>query len=64
LLVAILVLKYQQPLEQAWGFTLREFLMVADLKTELHRAKNGSSALDDDDMEDFIAHLRKKGHDV
>lgn len=61
-MVAILVINYHQPLDVAWKFTVREFIMVSDFKNESHR--QARQEWDQEKLGDFQQHLRNLGVDV
>ena len=58
-MVAMLVNDHNQPLDQAWRFTVPEFLMVVDLKSYIARRTN--MMWDDEKLGAFEQHLRNLG---
>lgn len=57
--MAILVANYHQPLDNAWRFTMDEFIMVVDFKSAARSFT--ASGWDDDKAEDFKRHLKRMG---
>lgn len=58
-MVALLVVKYAQQMPVAWGYTLREFFLIADMNRDRIGRKLG--AWTPDKLADFENYLKDQG---
>ena len=59
LFVGVLVGKHNQPLDQAWQFTFREYVMVVDLENEIKRRRGRQMSVER--VDEMVEHLKKLG---